>query len=135
MIQNHTFVGMADATLALIQHGTRLYLVDTTAITKEMLYQQVSFPGKPCGTFIVLFPLPIAGHQSVVRAFNVLRWMQVLSRFEQVMKIEVDGVISIKQLTLLALEMETEDGERVLLLPNNSNIIKEQVTLRLLSGV
>lgn len=45
MIQNHTFVGMADATLALIQHGTRLYLVDTTAITKEMLYQQVSFPG------------------------------------------------------------------------------------------
>jgi len=42
MIHNHTYVGMADATLALIQHGTRLYLVDTTAITKEMLYQQVN---------------------------------------------------------------------------------------------
>ena len=44
MIQNHTFVGLADATLALIQHGTRLYLMDTTAITKEMLYQQVGAP-------------------------------------------------------------------------------------------
>lgn len=41
MIRNHTYVGLADATLALIQHGTRLYLVDTTTVTEEMFYQQV----------------------------------------------------------------------------------------------
>ncbi len=52
MISNHTFVGMADATLALIQHGTRLYLLDTTAATKEMMYQQVGCPVDP------LFPTP-----------------------------------------------------------------------------
>lgn len=62
---------------------------------------------------------------------KLLRWMQVLSRFEQVMKIEIDGVISIKQLTLLALEMEAEHGERVLLLPNKQKINKDK--LRLLS--
>lgn len=47
------------------------------------------------------------------------------------MKIEIDGVISIKQLTLLALEMEAEHGERVLLLPNKQKINKDK--LRLLS--
>ena len=43
MIQNHTFVGMADSVLALLQHGTRLYLANTPAITKEMLHQQVDW--------------------------------------------------------------------------------------------
>lgn len=41
MVQNHTFVGMADSILGLLQHGTRLYLANTTAITREMFYQQV----------------------------------------------------------------------------------------------
>lgn len=40
MIQNHTFVGMADSIFGLLQHGTRLYLLNTTAVTKEMFYQQ-----------------------------------------------------------------------------------------------
>lgn len=41
MIQNHTFVGMADSVLGLLQHGTRLYLANTPAITREMFHQQV----------------------------------------------------------------------------------------------
>lgn len=42
VIQNHTFVGMADSVLSLLQHGTRLYLANTPAITREMFYQQVA---------------------------------------------------------------------------------------------
>lgn len=41
VIKSHTFVGMADEIKALIQHGTRLYLANTTRITQEMFYQQV----------------------------------------------------------------------------------------------
>lgn len=41
LIRSHTFVGMADSSLALVQHGTRLHLADLTLATREMFYQQV----------------------------------------------------------------------------------------------
>ena len=41
IIKSHTFVGMADDTLALIQHGTRLLLANISLISKAMFYQQV----------------------------------------------------------------------------------------------
>jgi hypothetical protein len=112
MIQNHTFVGMADATLALIQHGTRLYLVDTTAITREMHYQQVSFPRAGGNWVNCMLPILCARHQVMIGVLDSLCWVQVLYRFEQVKRIKVDGGVSMKQLTLLALEMEAE-GEQV----------------------
>ena len=41
VLRKHTFVGMADETLALLQHGTRLYLLNVAALSKDMFYQQV----------------------------------------------------------------------------------------------
>ena len=41
LIRNHTYVGLADSVLSLLQHGTRLYLAQTDCITREMFYQQV----------------------------------------------------------------------------------------------
>ncbi|KAK9820973.1 hypothetical protein WJX81_004838 [Elliptochloris bilobata] len=40
MIRGHTFVGMADDTLALVQGGTRLFLLDVTALSRDLFYQQ-----------------------------------------------------------------------------------------------
>ena len=40
LIRNHTYVGLADPVLTLLQHGTRLYLAQTNRITREMFYQQ-----------------------------------------------------------------------------------------------
>ena len=42
VLRRHTYVGMADETLALLQHGTRLYLLNVAALSKDMFYQQVS---------------------------------------------------------------------------------------------
>jgi len=42
VLRKHTYVGMADETLALLQHGTRLYLLNVAALSKDMFYQQVS---------------------------------------------------------------------------------------------
>ncbi|CAN1779589.1 DNA mismatch repair protein MLH1 [Linum perenne] len=39
--RNCTFVGMADDVLALVQHGTHLYLANVVNLSKEMMYQQV----------------------------------------------------------------------------------------------
>ena len=54
MIQNHTFVGMADSVFGLLQHGTRLYLVNTPCVTKEMFYQQVQCTVPTMSTFHIL---------------------------------------------------------------------------------
>ncbi|GLC43233.1 DNA mismatch repair protein [Pleodorina starrii] len=39
VLREHTFVGMADGSLALLQHGTRLYLVDVGGLSRDMFYQ------------------------------------------------------------------------------------------------
>ncbi|KAL0034722.1 hypothetical protein WJX77_003881 [Trebouxia sp. C0004] len=40
VLRKHTYVGMADETLALLQHGTRLYLLNVAALSRDMFYQQ-----------------------------------------------------------------------------------------------
>ncbi|PNW88590.1 hypothetical protein CHLRE_01g036050v5 [Chlamydomonas reinhardtii] len=39
LLREHTFVGIADGSLALLQHGTRLYLVDVGALSADLFYQ------------------------------------------------------------------------------------------------
>ncbi|KAG2448592.1 hypothetical protein HYH02_006483 [Chlamydomonas schloesseri] len=39
LLREHTFVGMADGSLALLQHGTRLYLADVGALSGDLFYQ------------------------------------------------------------------------------------------------
>ncbi|CAK8686008.1 unnamed protein product [Clavelina lepadiformis] len=39
LLHDHTFVGCVDAELALIQHSTNLYLVNTAKLTQELFYQ------------------------------------------------------------------------------------------------
>ena len=41
LLQSCSFVGMADDTRALVQHQTRLYLADVSALSTEVVYQQV----------------------------------------------------------------------------------------------
>ncbi|KAL4433570.1 hypothetical protein ABPG75_000011 [Micractinium tetrahymenae] len=41
ILRSYTFVGMAHAGLAFVQHGTRLYLLDVQRLSADMFYQQV----------------------------------------------------------------------------------------------
>ena len=41
LLRNHTYVGMADDTLALVQHQTKLYLVDAYQLSHDLFFQQV----------------------------------------------------------------------------------------------
>ncbi|KAL5220094.1 hypothetical protein ABZP36_024807 [Zizania latifolia] len=40
IVKNCTYVGLADEVFALIQHNTRLYLVNVVNVSKELMYQQ-----------------------------------------------------------------------------------------------
>lgn len=40
IVRHHIFVGLADHTLVLVQHGTRLYLLNAQHLSHDMFYQQ-----------------------------------------------------------------------------------------------
>ena len=48
IMKHHIYVGMADHTLALLQHGTKLYLANAQLLTHDMFYQQVRVPMQAC---------------------------------------------------------------------------------------
>ncbi len=58
ILRNHTYVGMADETLAIVQHQTKLYLVNGHQLSRDLFYQQVS--GRS-----VLHPAPAAPSEGV----------------------------------------------------------------------
>ncbi|WIA11054.1 hypothetical protein OEZ85_011206 [Tetradesmus obliquus] len=59
LFRQHTWVGMADDRLALLQHGTRLYLVDTSAISRD-LFRQLLLAGWEAPRVMALaVPLPV----------------------------------------------------------------------------
>ena len=41
VLRNHTFVGMANSGLTLLQYQTKLYLADLSHLTYDLFYQQV----------------------------------------------------------------------------------------------
>ena len=43
MFQNHKFVGCVEKSLALMQHGTKLYLANVTSLSMELFYQIILF--------------------------------------------------------------------------------------------
>ena len=47
MLRGHTFVGMADEALALVQGGTRLFLLDVPALSRDLFYQQARSLSEP----------------------------------------------------------------------------------------
>lgn len=60
MLQNHKFVGCVEKSLALIQHGTKLYLTNVTSLTTELFYQITLFAFGNFGHINLNPPAPIA---------------------------------------------------------------------------
>ncbi|KAK9687085.1 DNA mismatch repair protein Mlh1 [Basidiobolus ranarum] len=56
---NHTFVGVVDDSLALIQHQTKLYLVNYQTISEELFYQLILKEFCNFGSIILSSPAPI----------------------------------------------------------------------------
>ncbi|KDD76679.1 hypothetical protein H632_c140p0, partial [Helicosporidium sp. ATCC 50920] len=74
VLSSHSFVGLADAQRALLQHGTRLFLVDLRALSEDLFYQ-----------------VALRGFGSFAR-------------------LAMDPPLRLKDLALLALELETRSG-------------------------
>ena len=60
MFQNHKFVGCVEKSLALMQHGTKLYLTNVTSLSTELFYQIILFAFRNFGHIHLNPPAPIS---------------------------------------------------------------------------
>jgi len=68
LLEDHKFVGCVNQSLALIQHLTRLYLVSTQKLTRELFYQILIFKFGNFGYIELSSPAPI--YELVLLALN-----------------------------------------------------------------
>uniref|UniRef100_A0A1Y1K4T7 DNA mismatch repair protein S5 domain-containing protein n=1 Tax=Photinus pyralis TaxID=7054 RepID=A0A1Y1K4T7_PHOPY len=59
LFAQHVFVGCVNAKHSLVQHGTKLYLCDTTRIMEEVFYELVMYNFQNFGTINLSDPLPL----------------------------------------------------------------------------
>ncbi|XP_054654212.1 DNA mismatch repair protein Mlh1 isoform X2 [Dunckerocampus dactyliophorus] len=59
MLQNHSFVGCVNPQWTLIQHHTKLYLLDTTRLSQELFYQILIYDFGNFGVLRLSTPAPI----------------------------------------------------------------------------
>ncbi|XP_041367878.1 DNA mismatch repair protein Mlh1-like [Gigantopelta aegis] len=58
LVQNHTFVGCVSEEYALVQHQTKLYLVNTTKLSRELFYQIMMYDFGNFGILRLSEPAP-----------------------------------------------------------------------------
>ncbi|XP_061108454.1 DNA mismatch repair protein Mlh1 isoform X2 [Conger conger] len=59
MLQNHSFVGCVNPQWSLIQHQTKLYLLDITKLSQELFYQILMFDFGNFGVLRLSMPAPL----------------------------------------------------------------------------
>ncbi|XP_014848318.1 PREDICTED: DNA mismatch repair protein Mlh1 isoform X1 [Poecilia mexicana] len=59
MLQKHSFVGCVDPQWSLIQHHTKLYLLNTTTLSRELFYQILIFDFGNFGVLRLSTPAPL----------------------------------------------------------------------------
>ncbi|XP_062851880.1 DNA mismatch repair protein Mlh1 [Trichomycterus rosablanca] len=59
MLQNHSFVGCVNPQWALIQHHTKLYLLNTTTLSQELFYQILLYDFGNFGVLRLSSPAPL----------------------------------------------------------------------------
>lgn len=59
ILRNHTLVGVVDLHHALLQHGTRLYLVTYTTLLKDLFYQLALLRFQQTKCVAVEPPMPV----------------------------------------------------------------------------
>lgn len=87
IFRNHTLVGVVDLRHAVLQHGTRLYLVDYPPLLRDLFYQLVLLRAQRCQALAVEPPASLG--QLVGQGLDAgqrLGTWQVWSKREMVVK-------------------------------------------------
>ena len=117
LIEDHIFVGCVDRSQALIQHSTKLYLVNVTKLTKELFYQIIIFSFGNFGYMRLKNPAPI--YELTMMALNTVQsgWSQPDGPKEDLAKYVVDLLKSKAEMMADYFSLEIDEEGNIISLP------------------
>lgn len=117
MFQNNTFVGCVDEEFSLMQHQTKLYLVNTTKLSAELFYQLMIFDFGNFGLLRLSEPAPI--YELAMLAFDLEEsgWTEVDGPKADLAKYIVEFLSSKSEILLDYFSIELDSEGNLLTLP------------------
>ncbi|XP_002735708.1 DNA mismatch repair protein Mlh1 [Saccoglossus kowalevskii] len=117
MFKNHTFVGCVNPELALMQHHTKLYLVNTAKISQEFFYQQFMYDFGNFGFLRLSTPAPLYELAMIALDLEESGWSESDGPKEDLGQYIVDFFKSKKEMLLDYFSMEVDEDGQLCTLP------------------
>lgn len=117
LFKNHTFVGCVNAENALLQHQTKLYLVNTSKLSKELFYQIAIFDFGNFGIMKLSNPGPIFDLAMLALDSDESGWSEDDGPKEQLAQYIVDFLKSKAEMLKDYFSMEIDEDGNLCSLP------------------
>ncbi|XP_052094943.1 DNA mismatch repair protein Mlh1-like isoform X2 [Mytilus californianus] len=117
MFQNNTFVGCVDEEFSLMQHQTKLYLVNTTKLSAELFYQLTVFDFGNFGLLRLSEPAPIYELAMLALDLEESGWTEADGPKEDLAKYIVEFLTSKAEMLLDYFSIELDSSGNLLTLP------------------
>ncbi|XP_071157797.1 DNA mismatch repair protein Mlh1-like isoform X2 [Mytilus edulis] len=117
MFQNNTFVGCVDKEFSLMQHQTKLYLVNTTKLSAELFYQITVFDFGNFGLLRLSEPAPLNELAMLALDLEESGWTEADGPKEDLAKYIVEFLTSKSEMLLDYFSIELDSSGNLLTLP------------------
>lgn len=117
MVQNHKFVGCVNEEHALMQHNTKLYLMNTSKLSCELFYQLVIFDFGNFGILRLSEPAPVYELAMLALDLEESGWTEVDGPKEDLAQYIVDFLISKAEMLQDYFSMEIDKDGNLHTLP------------------
>ncbi|XP_076094249.1 DNA mismatch repair protein Mlh1-like [Mytilus galloprovincialis] len=117
MFQNNTFVGCVDEEFSLMQHQTKLYLVNTTKLSAELFYQLTVFDFENFGLLRLSEPAPLYELAMLALDLEESGWTEADGPKEDLAKYIVEFLTSKAEMLLDYFSIELDSSGNLLTLP------------------
>lgn len=117
MFQNNTFVGCVDEEFSLMQHQTKLYLVNTTKLSAELFYQLMIFDFGNFGLLRLSEPAPIYELAMLALDLDESGWTEADGPKADLAKYIVDFLSSKSEMLMDYFSIEIDNDGNVLTIP------------------
>ena len=117
LLEDHIFVGCVDRSQALIQHSTKLYIVNTAKLSKELFYQIIIFNFGNFGYMRLSSPAPIYDLALLALETEQSGWTQSDGPKNELAKYVVELLKSKAEMLLDYFSIEIDQNGSLLALP------------------
>ena len=117
LLEDHIFVGCVERCQVLLQHSTKLYLANTTKLTKELFYQIIIFKFGNFGFMRLTNPAPIYDLALMALEHEQSGWTQSDGPKEELAKYVADLLKTKADMLLDYFSIEIDSDGNLLAIP------------------